>query len=542
MIRRLAKLPSTAMRAGFVALGAPRTLRFALALRRPEAAQDAVLRRILRLAAPSPYGRQLGLLPSDDYAAFATKTPIVDYEDLRPWIDRQVASGVPSISTERPVIYEQTSGSSGLPKLVPYTPALMAAFNATFVLWATDLVLSGPRLRTGRMFFSVSPAFQRQETTPTGVPISMTDDAAYLSPLMQRLLASSFFVPPAIKTIRDGAAYRRSLAAVLLAEERLELISVWSPTYLLTLLETVESQRDDILRDLRSGQTGTAELPIPIPPVSAERLRLLEGAGDGETPPWTALWPELKLISVWTDGASQTFIPKLRRAFPDIPIQGKGLLATEAPVTLPILRARAPVPLLDEIFLEFETEDGSIRRLHELREGDEVQVIVTTPAGFLRYRMRDRVRVQGHLSRTPCLTFLGRAGRSSDMVGEKLGETFVDTALRDLFGDGDHCTYLVADPSSHETPGYRCVTDAPSAAAAVAGQKTALGDRLDRALSEAYHYDQARNLGQLRPVDVVYDPDARANYERIHLDRGMTWGDIKFQVLVPPAARRDDDG
>lgn len=533
-------LPPVALRAGFVALAAPRTLRFAAALRAPEAAQDRVLRRIVGLTAGSRYGRHLGLDPRDGYAAFRRKVPLVDYDDLRPWIDEQVATGAPVLSREPALLYERTSGSSGRPKLVPYPPALLAAFNACFVVWAADLVAAGPRFRTGRIFFSVSPAFQKRETTPTGVPISLADDAAYLSPRMQRLFGGCFFVPPALKHIREGAAYRRALAATLIAEARLEVLSVWSPTYLLSLLDAIHADRDALLADLRRGRTGPADVPIALPRVAPERLRLLER----DPVPWTALWPALQLVSCWTDGASAVFVPALRRSFPGVLLQGKGLLATEAPVTVPLLRASAPVPLLDEVFLELEDEGGAPRRLHELKDGHEYTVVVTQPGGLLRYRMHDRVRAEGRVGRTAGLRFLGRDGRTSDLAGEKLGEPFVRAALAATLGAGvpcagdscagdscagDSCAYLVAEAPPGGVPGYTCVTDAPAGA----GDPVALADRLDGALRAAFHYAQARDLGQLRAPRVVWRADARAHYERMHLERGFGWGNIKFEALVP---------
>jgi hypothetical protein len=519
-------LPPAALRRGLLAMLTPRALRFAVALRHPRAAQERTRRRIQGLVAGSAYARAHDLQAHDDYAAFARKLPVVGYEDLRPWIERGVATGEAALSVGSPLLYERTSGSSGEAKLLPYTPALMRSFSSTFVVWAADLLARGPRLETGRMFFSVSPAFQQGERTPTGVPISIEDDAAYLSPWLQRTLWPCFFVPPAIKGIQEPEAYRRSLAAVLLAEHRLEILSVWSPTYLLALLDTVSSQREAILADLRRGRTGTAEIPLELPPMAPERLALLER----DPVPWTALWPALKLLSCWTDASSAAFVPALERAFPGVTIQGKGLLATEAPVTVPRVGAPAPVPMVDEVFLELRAADGAILRLHEAREGDEYGLIVSQAGGLLRYRMGDRVRVEGRVGRTPCLRFLGREGRCTDLAGEKLGEPFVREVLAAELGPQGHCSWLQPVLPEEGPPGYRCVTDHPAAAEA----PEAVAARLDAALCRSYHYDQARGLGQLAPLRVEARPDARAEQEALQLARGLRWGDIKFEALLAP--------
>ena len=53
------------------------------------------------------------------------------------------------------------------------------------------------------------------------------------------------------------------------------------------------------------------------------------------------IWPGLALISCWTDAAAGQFLPQLRELFPAIEIQPKGLLATEAFVSFPLVEAAA---------------------------------------------------------------------------------------------------------------------------------------------------------------------------------------------------------
>lgn len=488
-----------------------RARRFRDALREPACAQAETLSRILRLAAGSPYGQAVGLAADLSYDAFARRVPIVDYEDLRPWIDREATTGVPQLSSEPALLFERTSGSSGRSKLVPYTRSLLESFNACFVIWARDVLTHGPRLRTARMFWGMSPALELGGRTPNGTPISLADDAGYLAPRYQRLLARLLVVPPGLKSITDGATFRRALATVLVAEAALEIISVWSPTYLLSVLDTITTRRDEIAADLRSGG-------------AAARAALL-----AETPiRWDRIWPELKLVSCWTDAAAATFMPALRQAFPQALIQGKGLLATEAAMTVPRFGAPAPVPLLDEVFLELESSDGAVRRLHELVDGAEYGVIVSQTGGFVRYRIGDRVQVSGRVGNTPCLRFLGRAGCSSDLAGEKLDEALARAVLAAELGPDGHCSYLLPITANGNPAGYCCVTDHPAGAS----DPEALARRLDRALSASFQYRQARHLGQLSQLRVRYRVDAWAAYEAAQLERGLRWGNIKFETLL----------
>src|SRR5262249_7148496 len=109
--------------------------------------------------------------------------------------------------------------------------------------------------------------------------------------------------------------------------------------------------------------------------------------------------------------------------------QGKGLLATEAPLTLPLIEAKGYVPMLTEVFFEFFDASGNVRLLHELEPGREYEVIVTQQGGLYRYRIGDRVCATHLYKETMCMEFTGRSNRVCDLVGEKLNENFVRDCL-----------------------------------------------------------------------------------------------------------------
>ncbi|MGH7538310.1 MAG: GH3 family domain-containing protein [Gemmatimonadales bacterium] len=512
----------------FTTLFAPRFARFARRLANPAAAQRVLLRRILRQVARTEYGRGHRITGREDYIAFRDQLPIVAYEDLRDWIERQSRSRAPVIAPEPVRVYEKTSGSTGRQKLIPYTPSLLRSFDRMAFLWAYDLLRHGPQFTTGRLFFSVSAPFQDERSTASGVPVSLDDDSEYLSPLMRRLFGSCFVHPRGLKGLRDPVQYRRVLAATLVAEARLEVLFIWNPTYLTALFELVEAERSRLMADLRAGAIAVQGRVFPLASLDADRRRALE-----RTPiDWSGLWPELKLISCWTDAGTAPFARRLGRLFPGVLMQGKGLLATEAPLTVPLLRASAPVPLVDEVFFEFEGGDGEICLLHELEDDAEYEVIVTQQGGLCRYRINDRVSVSGRYADTPCLRFVGRARDVSDLVGEKLHEAFVRAALQRAFPGDDGFAFLVPVRTESGTPYYLCLADRAPAGVEACAQ------RLDAELMEAFHYRQARLLGQLGSVQLVVRADAQARYDDHCAAQGMKWGDIKYAALLRSADAR----
>jgi len=522
-------LPATTGRPSLGSLLAPRARRFAAALTDPAQAQERLRRRLLAGIATTDYGRAHGITGAEGYEEFRDRLPAVGFEPLRPWVDRQMESLAPVLAPSPVRLYERTSGSSGASKLIPYTDGLLADFNELFLLWAEDLVRQGPRFVSGRTFFSMSPPCHEPAWTVTGVPIGLEDDAQYLSPWTQRVFGRCFVFPPGLKAIRDPFLFKLVLGAALVAEPQLEILSIWHPTYLTALLDFLREHAGLLASHCDRGRIPHRDGVVPVAPVARDRLALLRSS----RLEWASLWPDLKLISCWADAGAERFARDLAGEFPGVLMQGKGLLATEAPLTVPLLGAPAPVPLLHRVFFEFESPDGRLFLLHQLEQGQEYQVIVTQSAGLARYRLGDRVRVVGCHGQTPCLRFIGRGHDTSDLVGEKLEEEFVRHALeRVLGGEGDFAV-LVPTPDDTPLPGYRCVTNR------CPGPTDAVAEQLEAALGESFHYRRARFLGQLGPAVIEVRADARDWYVGQLLGRGMRWGDIKYSAILRPC--RDSD-
>lgn len=483
---------------GSVAAALLRTLtvaraeRFEKAVGECAAAQRTTLTRLVGAAAVTEYGRCFGLRSDDDVDEFRAKFPLVKYGELQSWIER-TRDGEANVMVPGKVRqFEPTSGSGGGVKLIPYNEALLKSFRSLFAIWASDLLRHMLRPRSGRFFISVSPRLPAQNKA--------RHDADYLTGGL-RLLVAPFLVTPGLtRTDADPAGFRDELALTLLRCSNLEVISVWSPTYLLVLLEHIAVRRTEL----------AARLP-------SDRRVLLET----ERIDWARIWPRLQLVSCWTAAAARLPSLELARSLPQARLQGKGLLATEAPITVPLVQAGGCVPLTDEVFIELESESGSLCLLHEAQPDRDYAVIVSTPGGLMRYRLGDRVRVTGRWLDTPLLEFAGRVDAVCDLVGEKLDESQVAAALYALM---PATAYAVLVPSAGTTPAcYQLITDARVAD---------LGPRLDAALCKGHRYREARALGQLAAPQVLMLPAACRIVHDFLIADGLAAGDVKDSALL----------
>jgi hypothetical protein len=178
-------------------------------------------------------------------------------------------------------------------------------------------------------------------------------------------------------------------------------------------------------------------------------------------------------------------------------------------------------------YLEFRDDRGREYQAHELQDGAEYTVVITTAGGLWRYRLGDRVRVDGFLGRTPSLRFLGRDDGVSDRVGEKLAEAHVAAALSaTLGGTAEPRFAMIAPDDMAKLPGYTLYIEAEGELPA------GLAARLDDALASNPYYAHARRFGQLAPLCVFrIRGGARAAYAAARAAAGQRLGSVKEEAL-----------
>lgn len=484
----------------------------------PVAAQDRLLTRLLGESSRSAYGKSKGLDVADLRSAFSRIEPS-DYAEFEPYISSDINSGRNSFSPHAVGFYERTSGTGGSTKLIPYNKGLRRAFDEMFSLWAYDLLSNVLRLNSGRAFMSVSPPLLGRRREAHGVIVGTADDTEYVGGATALLLRPFLVVPRSALQLSGAGDFKDVICAAVLAECALEVVSVWSPSFWLVVLDHISHNIDRLAPELLSGKLSRGGLLFRHSPLTRQRLALVVDAVARED--WSKVWPDLQLISCWTEAEAFRPATMLRERFPDVLIQGKGLLATEAPVTIPLFGAPAPVPLLNQVVVELAMPDGSLSGIGQWRDGDEGEVVLTQPGGFLRYRLHDRVVVNGFFHATPCLSFLGRAGRSVDLVGEKLSEDFVRRQLAPLFPNSSFMS--LCPVVEHFPPFYALLTDHLA---------TSDDTAIETALAKSSHYRLARALGQLGPVRIVVRPRIAAEWQAILQDAGIRAGNVKEQTLI----------
>jgi hypothetical protein len=380
-----------------------------------------------------------------------------------------------------PQAFEETGGSTIGSKLISYTPQSLESFRRALLPWLDDLAVAYPKITQGYAYWAISPAARPARKTQGGIPIGLGGDAAYFGDALAPLVLETLAAPPSVAAITDIDKWRDATCTHLRACEQLTMISVWSPTFL-----------DDLMSHMNAHDI-------------------------------TSIWPHLQVVSCWDQAASKPYADTLRAKLGAVPIQGKGLLATEGVTSIPLHGLVMPVLAVESGFFEFRDTEGTCHDVSEVCTGADYDVLLTTWGGLYRYATGDRVRMHGFAGEAPLLEFLGRSGVASDICGEKLGEDFVINALRPL-----GLQFSLLAPGAGR--GYVLFVDGDEVT--IIGARDCAA-RADAALCANPQYAYARKLGQLVHVEISRCTQPLQSWRREHLARGMRLGDIKPPALSP---------
>jgi hypothetical protein len=239
----------------------------------------------------------------------------------------------------------------------------------------------------------------------------------------------------------------------------------------------------------------------------------------------------MALVSAWNTSTSARWAKELSALLPQADLQGKGLWATEGVVTIPY-QDQYPLAVRSHFYEFVSLDTGRAHFPWQLSPGMMVRPLLATGSGLLRYVLKDRMVVRGFIGDTPCFEYLDRID-DVDLVGEKMSpetaRTVLDAlALAETKGACRPVTLLaVGGRSGTGKPRYVALCEGANA-----GPDDDRSARLDQSLRAIFHYNLARDLGQLAPARVLTVGDARRLYQEIGAARGMVIGNIKPEALL----------
>lgn len=474
------------------------------------------------------------------------ETPIL------PWGDAVEAGVRAWAATQRGVRFAATSGSTNRPKLIPYTPARLAALRRLNRDAAAEMALA---LGVRRPVLFVFSALREDDSLS-----ALLLDERPTPPLVAGLIMPSRYahVPALAPLLDEHGPTAVRLWLLLLCDPG--LLYSTNPSTLAGFLAALHGEWDRHVAVVRAHAAGalspTAQAVARrvAGPGWRERLRLAADAPS--PPPLERLLPSLRCYVCWDGGYVRPFLERIQRHLPParyahVPMYS---MSTETVETVMHWEGREPrfLPLAPGVLYELLPEGAAADDRSALLParaavpGETYALVVSDAHGLRRYFTADEFRCVGRVGDVPDLRFLRRRGLAYSFTGEKLtGEqvTLAFERLRaarpDLRELGVQLALFPSIGGPDAAPSYLLAAALPADVRAGALPLDGLGPTFDALLGEVNRELAAKQrsgrLGPTRVAAIAYEALAAALDGRADAV-GRAW-ENQFKLL-PLYARR----
>jgi hypothetical protein len=356
----------------------------------PVATQRALLRRLLRTAARTRFGRAHGFVAMADVVDYQARVPLRRYEAF--WRDwwQPAHPLLADVTWPGPVPYLALSSgtSAGATKYIPVTPAMVAANRGAALDTLAFHLAARPRSRVlGGLSFMLGGSTALEAAAPG---VRQGDLSGIAAAEVPRFLAPWSFPPPALALLADWDRKLDALAAA--TPVRAVRALTGTPSWLLVLLQRLAARH------------GTPPLPA---------LELLVHGGVAWAPYRDRIAPFLPAGCATREvyPASEGFVAIADRG------EGEGLRLT---LDRGVFWEFVPVAELDAV-------RPTRHWAATIETGVEYAVIATTCAGLWSYVLGDTVRFVDRAP--PRLLVTGRIAYTLSAFGEHLTGEEIEAAL-----------------------------------------------------------------------------------------------------------------
>ncbi len=415
----------------------------------PRIQREALFSKIRRNA-DSDFGRAHRFGDIRNVDDFRRQVPITDYDYYYDYIERVKQGQVTAMfaPSTKILMFAMSSGTTNKSKFIPITGDFFREYRDSWLVWGARNFHDHSEL-LGKKNLQLTSDWQ-QFHTEGGIPCgNISGLAIEVAPRITRPIHA---LPPMVNKIHDTAAKQYTVLRIAMRLRNVGMAITANPSTLVELARRADQHRESLIRDIYDG-TLSQELNLPakvreslrpyITRADKTRAKELEGVVErtGSLFP-KDFWPEMSMLCVWLGGSVGVYLPMLKEYYGDTALRDHGLSATEGHITTPIEDGTC-AGILDyrNMYYEFvprdelESDSPTILEAHELEEGKDYFILLTTSNGLYRYDIHDVVRCVGYEGRTPVLEFLNKGAHFSSITGEKLSEFQVVSSVKQAYED-----------------------------------------------------------------------------------------------------------
>ncbi|MAN23335.1 MAG: hypothetical protein CME10_03615 [Gemmatimonadetes bacterium] len=411
-----------------------------------KATQWKILKSIIDQNSSTEFGLRHDFKNISDVQSFREKLPVFDYESLRADVERQGNDKIKVLTNDHPIMYNQTSGTTGQPKYIPVLNLTLDHLRRSQKIFSYIQYKDCKEAFFGRIVGMVSPAIDG--VLANGIPFGSASGHIYKT--MPKVARAKYLLPQEVFTLEDYGLKYQVIARLCFEADDITYLGSANPSSFHRLLEVVNEHRFHMVDDIKEGVFRRIdELPENVAnavkqvlhPNPERAIFLGDILSSGSQVHYSDFWPSLKLVATWTGGSCGVSLSGILKSFPSgVRISELGYLSSEFRGTITIdAETNAGVPTIQESFFEFveqnswEDHRGPFLGVEDIEMNKRYYVFVTTPSGLYRYNMNDIVEVSGMFGSCPTIRFLQKGRGVTNITGEKLYESQIIQSMDDSF-------------------------------------------------------------------------------------------------------------
>ncbi|CAK9324526.1 unnamed protein product [Citrullus colocynthis] len=408
--------------------------------------QEQVIGKILTQNLNTEYLKTFLNGHSPDLQSFKNSVPVVNYEDIKPYIER-IANGEPShIISSQPITELLTSSgtSGGQPKMMPSTAEDLdrKTFFYNLLVPVLNKHVDGLEEGKGMYLLFIKP----EMSTPSGLMARPVLTSYYKSKNFRNRPFNKYNVytsPDEIILCSDStqSMYCQLLCGLVQRDEVLRVGAVFASAFL-RAIKFLEDYWKELGDNIRNGEV-SEWITDPNCRVAVSSILTKPNAGladliDGMCgeKSWEGIikkiWPKTKYIEVIVTGSMAQYIPTLEFYSGGLPLVSTMYASSECyfginfnPLSKPCDVSYTLLPNMAFFeFLPVEKNDGELSHcngssvqpndelktvdLVDVKLGQYYELVVTTFTGLYRYRVGDILMVTGFHNNAPQFKFVHR--------------------------------------------------------------------------------------------------------------------------------------
>ncbi|MBC3797859.1 GH3 auxin-responsive promoter family protein [Acetobacterium tundrae] len=384
----------------------------------PEEIQNAVLQDILKHAQKSEFGQKMGFSEIKSVDDFKKKVPISSFDDYQSYIEKLKTGESDILFDGEMASFIATSGSSGVPKLIPESKNGELVKGLVSQIRAILLLMMAPEVMApGKKVLAIANPSEYAKTEG-GIGIgSASGQAAKDLPLE---LQKKMVLPVELVMAKDLSNEATDYLTIRYALEEKNLAGVVCSNiaHFNILLKKMNQWADDLFEDIKTGEinskisineglrTSLVSKLYPNPERAEELKEIFEKNKYLDV---SSVWPDFSVVSCWMSATAQRIVNDVKkRLSKDVKFLEWGYGASEGKFNIPD-KAQDPAGLcaLFGYFFEFLPIGGSqTLQAHELKQGEYYELIITSYSGLYRYNMNDIVYVEEFDNQSPRIVFV----------------------------------------------------------------------------------------------------------------------------------------